>query len=262
MLIEDLMLLANRKVAETLFKAGAALYPSVYRIHDLPNEEKLNNFIRIANQLGYVIDQSNRKKMAKSINKLLEDIEGKPEQNFLQSLAIRSMSKASYSPDNIGHYGLAFDYYTHFTSPIRRYPDLLIHRILESYIDKKPSTASYTDVTLRCKYCSEREINAEGAERASIKFKQVEFMQSFIGHVFEGVISGVIEKGFFVELLDNKCEGLVAAGSIIDDFYLFEEQNYLLKGYNTGRIFKLGQIVKVRIASVDLYKRTIDMTLS
>jgi ribonuclease R len=262
MLIEDLMLLANRKVAEVVSKAGKARYPFVYRVHEPPNVEKLANFMRVASQLGYKIDNTDNQKLAKSINKLLDEIEGKPEQNILQSLAIRSMSKACYTTKNAGHYGLAFEFYTHFTSPIRRYPDVMVHRVLGEYLDHKQATSTLDQLEARSKHCSEREVNAEQAERASIKFKQVEFIQGYIHQVFEGVISGVTDNGIFVELLENKCEGLVSVRTMNDDYYIFEEENYQLKGFNTGKIYKLGQIVKVEVVEANLYRRMIDFKLS
>jgi ribonuclease R len=258
MLIEDLMLLANRKVAEYIKKHGKDKHTGVYRIHEAPGQEKLDNFERIAKQFGYQIDRSNSKALAHSFNILLHDIEGKPEQNFLQALAIRAMAKARYTTDEEGHYGLAFEHYTHFTSPIRRFPDVLVHRILADCIEKRTAGYDAEELEKLCKHASEREINAENAERASIKYKQVEFMQDKIGQEFEGLISGVIEKGIFVEIIENKCEGMIPMDSLRDDYYLYEEENYLLKGYNSGRVFKLGQIIRIRVVKADLPKRTLE----
>ncbi|MFC2114136.1 ribonuclease R [Bacteroidota bacterium] len=257
MLIEDLMLLANRRVAEFLSTKAPKKMDFVYRVHDLPNMEKLANFSRMAAKFGYSIDASDNRKLAQSFNILLESVEGKPEQNILQSLAIRSMAKATYTTKNIGHYGLAFDYYTHFTSPIRRYPDVMVHRTLFEFLEKKQVQAEQ-DLNVRCKHSSEREVNAEQAERASIKYKQVEFMQDKIGEQFQGVISGVIESGLFVEIIENKCEGFVSVNSLSDDFYMFEADNYCMKGHNTKKSYTLGQIINVVVREANLAKRTLD----
>jgi ribonuclease R len=261
MLIEDLMLLANKRVASFIHKIGQKNVPSVYRVHDQPSQEKLANFSRMANKFGYQIDTTDQRKLARSFNVLLEKVEGKPEQNFLQTLAIRSMAKAAYTTKNIGHYGLAFDFYTHFTSPIRRYPDVMVHRILADLLNKEEQKET-DKLESKCKHSSEREINAEAAERASIKYKQVEFLQDKIGETFEGVISGVIEAGIFVELIENKCEGFVTTNSLSDDYYLFDEENYCMRGYNTKKTYTLGQTLKVVVREANLAKRTIDFLIA
>ena len=261
MLIEDLMLLANRKVAELIAKDQVSKYPFVYRVHDSPSKEKLANFTRLAEQLGYHINLDNDRKMAISFNQLLHDIEGKPEQNFLQSLAIRSMAKAVYTPENNGHFGLAFDFYTHFTSPIRRYPDVMVHRILFDYLSDKRNKENISGLAERCKHTSEREINAESAERASIKYKQVEYMTEHINEKFEGVITGVTEHGIYVEIIENKCEGMVSMRTMEDDYYLFDEENFMVKGFNNGKIYKLGQVVLIRVSGADIVRRLLDFEM-
>lgn len=258
MLIEDLMLLANRKVAEFAEKSKRDF---VYRIHESPNPEKLNEFKRIAKKFGYDIDHSSNQALSRSLNDLLEQIEGKPEQNLIESLAIRSMAKAAYSPKNIGHYGLAFNTYTHFTSPIRRYPDLMVHRILEEILENKTPSDTYESLKEKCAVSSEREVNAEQADRASVKYKQVEYMQDKIGQEYDGIISGVIDGGFFVEIIENKCEGFVTASSIDEDFYIFDEFNYRLSGYNSKKTFTLGQKVRIKVADANLMKRQLDFLL-
>ena len=257
-LIEDLMLLANRKVAEFAEKSKRDF---VYRIHEAPNFEKIAEFKRIAKKFGHEIDNSDNLALARSLNSLLEKIEGKPEQNFLESLAIRTMAKAAYSPKNIGHYGLAFNTYTHFTSPIRRYPDLMVHRILSEILENQPPVETYESLKEKCIVSSEREVNAEQADRASIKYKQVEFMLDKIGQSFEGIISGVIDGGFFVEIIENKCEGFVTASSIDEDFYQFDEFNYRLTGYNSKKTFTLGQTVWIKVVEANLPKRQLDFML-
>jgi len=260
MLIEDLMLLANRKVAE--FVSRQANRDFIYRVHDAPNMEKIADFKRIANKFGYFIDSSNNKALAHSFNDLLSEVEGKAEQNFLESLAIRSMAKASYSPDNIGHYGLAFDFYTHFTSPIRRYPDMMVHRILEEVLIGKEEKIPKNKLKEQCKICSQREVNAEQAERASVKYKQMEFMKEHAGEEFDGVISGVIESGLFVEIIENKCEGFVTGSTLLDDFYVFDQENYRLQGYNSKKTYTLGQKVRIKVAEVNMVNRTMDLLLT
>ncbi|MBP7076820.1 MAG: ribonuclease R [Bacteroidales bacterium] len=256
-LIEEFMLLANRKVAELLSKTGKV---SVYRIHDEPNPEKMESFSGFIKKFGYSIETKNAVNLGKSINGLIEKVQGKPEQNVIQSLAIRSMAKAEYSTENIGHYGLAFTHYTHFTSPIRRYPDMMVHRLLENHLTQG-RTGVQDNYKWLCKHSSDMEQRAVQAERASVKYKQAEYLSDKIGLPFEGVISGVTDWGFFVELVENKCEGLVHIRTLIDDFYFFDEDNFCIIGKTTGRKFTLGDTVKVAITGVNLSKKQIDMEL-
>ncbi|MBN2776616.1 MAG: ribonuclease R [Bacteroidales bacterium] len=258
-LIEEFMLLANRTVAEFI---GAAKSPKdfVYRIHAEPNMEKLENFSGFIARFGYKIDTSNNIALSKSMNEIVKNVSGKPEQNIIENLAVRSMSKAVYTTKNIGHYGLAFDYYTHFTSPIRRYPDVLVHRLLFDYLKKRnPDTSNLES---KCKYCSYQEQQAVMAERSSIKYKQVEFLQDKIGQVFEGVISGVTEWGFFVQLKENACEGLVHMRTLNDDMYIYDQDDYCIYGRNNKKKYQLGAVVSVVITNVSLQKKQIDFELA
>ncbi|WP_461787884.1 ribonuclease R [Pedobacter sp.] len=261
-LIEDFMLLANKKVAEFIAKKGKGKqkYTFVYRTHDSPNLENLNNFASFAARFGYKINTKSDKEIAKSLNYLMEDVEGKKEQNILTSLAIRSMAKAIYTTKKTSHYGLAFDYYTHFTSPIRRYPDVMVHRLLAHYLDGGKSADAET-YEAACVHSSAMEKRAADAERASVKYKQAEYLEDNIGEVYDGVISGVTEWGMYVEIEENKCEGMIRLRDISDDFYVLDEKNYCIVGQRKKRTYQLGDEVKIRVKKVDLSKRQIDFTL-
>lgn len=270
-LIEEFMLLANRKVAEFIGKnkaAGVNRKPKtentnltfVYRIHDSPVTDRLADFAAFAANFGYKIKTGSDKEIATSLNQLLKDVNGKKEQNVLEQLAIRTMAKAIYTTNNIGHYGLAFDYYTHFTSPIRRYPDVMVHRLLDYYL-KGGKSADQNDYEKKCRHSTEMEIQAAEAERASIKYKQVQYLSDKKDRVFEGIISGVTEWGIYVELNDNKCEGMVRLRDIDDDYYEFDEKNYCIKGHRKRKVYQLGDTVSVVIKSTDLVKKQIDFLL-
>jgi ribonuclease R len=261
-LIEDFMLLANRKVAEFVAKKGQGKhkYTFVYRAHDSPKEEALLNFAQFASKFGYKINTQSDKTIAFSLNALLVDVEGKGEQNVLTQLAIRSMAKAIYTTKKSSHYGLAFEYYTHFTSPIRRYPDVMVHRLLAHYLEEG-STANAEHYEKLCVHSSQMEKRAADAERASVKYKQAEYLQDNVGKEFEGIISGVTEWGMYVELVENKCEGMIRLCNINDDFYVLDEKNYCIIGQRKKRKYQLGDKVTIKVKKVDLSKRQIDFSL-
>jgi len=261
-LIEDFMLLANRKVAEFVSKMtkGKKKYTFVYRSHDSPNLETLGNFALFAARFGYKINMKSDREIAKSLNFLMTDVEGKKEQNVLTHLAIRSMAKAVYTTKKTSHYGLAFDHYTHFTSPIRRYPDVMVHRLLAAYLNKEKS-ANEEDYELAASHSSAMEKRAADAERASIKYKQVEYLEENVGKLYMGIISGVTEWGMYVELIENKCEGMIRLRDIADDFYVWDEKNYCIIGQRKKKKYQLGDEVKVKVKKVDLSKRQIDFSL-
>ncbi|RBQ02393.1 ribonuclease R [Pedobacter miscanthi] len=261
-LIEDYMLLANRKVAEFVAKKvkGKNKLTFVYRVHDSPNMETLTTFATFAARFGYKVNTKSDKEIAKSLNSLMADVEGKKEQNILTSLAIRSMAKAIYSTKKTSHYGLAFEYYTHFTSPIRRYPDVMAHRLLQTYLDGgKSADAEFYEVA--CVHSSAMEKRAADAERASVKYKQAEYLENNIGTEYKGIISGVTEWGMYVEIEENKCEGMIRLRDISDDFYVLDEKNYCIIGQRKKRKYQLGDEVMIRVKKVDLSKRQIDFTL-
>ncbi|HAF30337.1 MAG TPA: ribonuclease R [Bacteroidales bacterium] len=262
-LIEEFMLLANQRVAEFIGKVdkGAKARTFVYRIHDKPDPEKLERFSKFIQRFGYSINTSGQKNITTSINNLLDEVQGKKEQNVIETLAVRSMAKAVYSTKNVGHYGLSFPFYTHFTSPIRRYPDMMVHRMLTDYIkgEQSKNKNKYEEM---CKHSSEMERRAAEAERASIKYKQVEFMKDHIGDDFDGVISGVTEWGFYVELNESKCEGLVHIRELDDDYYFFDEDNYAIIGRRNKKTYQLGDSVKIKIVKADLEKKQLDYTLA
>jgi len=253
-LIEEFMLLANRKVAEYIGKQKKTF---VYRIHDEPNEDKLIAMQTVIAKFGYKIDFRNKGDISKSLNALMEEVNGKKEQNLIDTLAIRSMSKAKYSTDNIGHYGLAFDYYSHFTSPIRRYPDVMVHRLLQYYLDNGASVDEEVYET-KCLHCSNMESLATNAERDSIKYMQVKYMQDHQDEEFLGVISGVTEWGIYVEIVSNKCEGMVRIREIKDDYYTFDEKQYALVGATSNSILQLGDEIYVKVKNADLVKKQLD----
>lgn len=261
-LIEEFMLLANRKVAELIGKVKASVKPKtfVYRIHDEPNPEKLLRFTEFLQKLGYRLNFGSRNKMAQSFNTLFDQISGKGEETMIETIAVRTMAKAEYSTNNIGHYGLNFNHYTHFTSPIRRYPDLMVHRLLELYLADKP-TVNADEYEQICKHSSEMEKKAEQAERDSIKYKQAEYLMDKIGQQFFGLVSGVSKWGIFVELEGSKCEGMISLKYMNDDFYYLDDDNYRIVGQRYGKEFRLGDRLKIKVKKVDLLKKQMDFIL-
>jgi ribonuclease R len=261
-LIEEFMLLANKQVATFVYnyKKAKERNTFVYRIHDFPDPEKVKDFSVFARQFGHKmnIDENS---ISSSLNKLMSEIEGKPEQNILEQLAIRTMAKAKYSTDVKGHFGLAFNHYTHFTSPIRRYPDMMVHRMLQHYLNdgKHLSKSEFED---KCVHSSEREKRAADAERASIKYKQVEFMATAEKKEYDGLISGVTEWGIYVEIIETKCEGMIRLADMTDDFYEFDEKNYRITGRKNRKVYTLGDKISVRVKKTDIDKRLIDLVFA
>jgi len=262
-LIEEFMLLANKSVAEFIGKVpqGKKAKTFVYRIHDLPNPEKLSNFSEFIKRFGYKLkDRGSETEISKSINQLLDEVQGSREQNLIETIAIRAMAKATYSTQNIGHYGLAFQHYTHFTSPIRRYPDMMVHRLLERYLDGGRSV-NERPLEEECKHCSDMEALAANAERTSIKYKQVEFMSDKIGMIFDGVISGVTEWGLYVEIAENGCEGMIPIRDLADDFYEYDEKTYSLIGKRKRHRYRLGDELKIKVMRANQERRQLDFGL-
>lgn len=258
-LIEEFMLLANQKVSEFVSKQKPEK-TFVYRCHDEPNTEKLTALKSLVHQFGYNLNFKDRKSTTQSLNQLLNNVQGKKEENLVSTLTVRAMSKAYYSTQNIGHYGLAFAYYSHFTSPIRRYPDILAHRLLLHYLEHRPSVNA-EEYEEKCKHCSQTERFAAEAERDSVKYMQVKFMQQFKGQTFRGVISGVTDFGIFVEIIENKCEGMVRLRDIPEDHFDYIEEKYAVVGRNSGKVYQLGDEVSIEVKTTDLVKRNLDFRL-
>ena len=279
-LIEEFMLLANKTVATHIGKYNAQCTmlnaqsekqhktkgkpkTFVYRVHDVPNPDKLENFSTFIKRFGYKLKTTGKnQEVSSAINNLLDQVAGKREQNLIETLAVRSMAKATYTTENIGHYGLAFDYYSHFTSPIRRYPDMMAHRLLTRYLFEEGHSVNKNEYEEYCEHSSDMEQLAASAERASIKYKQVEYMSERLGQVYDGVISGVTDWGIYVELNENKCEGMIPIRCLDDDYYEFDEKNYCIVGRHTGKRYQLGDELTVRIAKTDLVKKQLDFELA
>lgn len=258
-LIEDFMLLANRRVAEKIGKAPKGIQPRpfVYRVHDKPVAEKLDTFTRFIGKMGYKIDSRSNRSLARSFNDLFSSVKGRGEENMINQLAIRTMARAVYSTENIGHYGLAFAYYTHFTSPIRRYPDLMVHRLLQRYLSQgKP--ADKDELEKKCRHSTDMERKATDAERASVKYMQAVYLSDHIGKVFTGHVSGVSKWGIYVEIIENKCEGMVSIRDMSDDVYYIDEENYTAIGQFSGKKYRIGDIVKIKVKKINLIKKQID----
>ncbi len=262
-LIEEFMLLANKKVAEKIQKYGSGTQSKtfVYRIHDEPDISKLSNLSEFIKRFGYSIKINNNKAISESLNRLLYNVKGKNEQNVIEQLTIRTMAKAEYSTDNIGHYGLSFEHYTHFTSPIRRYPDMMVHRLLTKYLNGENSV-NKSEYSKMCKHTSEMERRAAMAERASIKYKQVEFMQDKLGEIYDGIISGVTDWGIYVEIEENKIEGMVPLKDMDDDFYSYDEKNMCITGRIHRKKYVIGDRVKIQIVKTNLQKKQLDFILA
>jgi ribonuclease R len=262
-LIEEFMLLANRTVAQAIGNPTDRKKPKafVYRVHDLPDPGKLSDLAALSRTFGYKVKaQGTPKDVNRSINRMLSDVKGHGEENLLSTLAIRSMAKAVYTTTNIGHYGLGFEYYTHFTSPIRRYPDMMVHRLLDRYLNGGRSV-NLNKLEDLCKHSSNMEQLAANAERSSIKYKQVEYLSDHLGEIYDGVISGVTEWGLYVELDDNKCEGLVPVRDLDNDYYDFDERNYCLVGRRSNTRYRLGDKIRVQIARANLERKQLDFAL-
>jgi ribonuclease R len=259
-LIEEFMLLANKTVAKHIGFPKNKAKTFIYRVHDIPDNDRIATLNNLVKKFGHTINNTSANKLSSSLNHLLKNVKGKKEQQMVEALTIRSMAKAVYTTNNIGHYGLAFNYYSHFTSPIRRYPDLIVHRLLEQYLTGD-SSINKEGLEKICNRCSEMEKIASKAERDSIKFMQVKFLKNKIGEVFGGVISGVTEWGLYIEIIKNKCEGLVKISSIKDDHYIYDEKNYSLVGYRKKTRYQIGQKVKIKIQKADLERKQMDFIL-
>ena len=259
-LVEEFMLLANRKVSEYIGKRNKKNV-FIYRVHDLPDESKIKALKEVAKSLGYNLDISSRRRMSESLNKMLKQIKGKKEQSLIESLAIRSMSKAEYTTKNIGHYGLSFEYYSHFTSPIRRYPDVIVHRLLEKYLNKE-NPSGHESYNSACDHCTQREILATKAERDSIKFMQIKYMQDKTNKKFNGVISGITDWGIFVEIVENKCEGMIPVRDLKGDYYIYNKDDHSLIGKKSKMKYQLGDSIQVQVKHADLIKKQLDFILA